>query len=196
MRTALLTLHYQNDTIHREGRVRFAQAADDGARAAFLAAAQALLKGARAKGVPVISVRIAFRPDYREVIQNSDLWRNVVASGAMIEGSWGAAFHEGLGPEAGEFVITHQRNDAFHGTPLDSVLRGLGVTRLVIAGVATTYSVESTVRRANDLGYEVILVKDACTQSSQPMHAASLAAMTLLATVQSAALTIAGFGPP
>ncbi len=66
-----------------------------------------------------------------------------------------------LKPEEGETVIQKWSPDAFHETGLQGVLTGLGVRRLVIAGMQSEYCVNATTRRAHELGYEVTLVKDA-----------------------------------
>ena len=189
----VLALHYQNETVHAEGRIRVGIAEASPERAAIVAAARALLDGARRHGVPVISVRIAFRPDYADVPANAEIWRRVVANKAMAEGSWGAEFFEGLGPLPGELVVTHQRNNPFHGSPLADAVRHLGARRLVVAGISTTYVVESAVRHASDLGYEVVVAADACSSATRAAHEASLAAMAMLAEVKTTAEIIADF---
>lgn len=189
----LLALHYQNEVVHPEGKIRIGIAEASPARGALVAAARRLLDGARAHGVPVISVRIAFRADHAEVAQNAEIWRRVVAGKAMTEGSWGAAFHDGLGPLPGETVVTHQRNNAFYGSPLADIVGRFRPRRLVVAGVSTTYVVESTVRHASDMGYEVIVAQDACASASPEMHAASLKAMALLAEIKTVDQLLADF---
>jgi biuret amidohydrolase len=194
METALLALHYQNEVLHRAGQIRLGVSADaEAARAALIARARRLLEAARAARVPVVSVRIAFRPDHAEIIQNAEIWRRVVAGKAMVEGSWGAEFHEGLGPLPGEHVVTHIRNNAFHGSPLEGLLRRLGAERLVIAGIATNFSVESTARHASDAGYEVTIAEDACSAATPEAHRASLASLAMLATISSVAEIAAGW---
>lgn len=191
--TILLALHYQNEVVHPEGKIRIGIAETSPERGALIAAARRLLAGARAASVPVISVRIAFRPGHAEVAQNAEIWRRVAAAGALTDGSWGAEFHEGLGPLPGELVVTHQRNDAFHGSPLADIVALFRPERLVIAGVSTTYVVESTVRRASDMGYAVIVAADACSSASPAMHRASLEAMALLAEISTVDEIVAAF---
>jgi len=169
--------------VHPQGKVRVGIAEASPERAAIVAAARRLLAGARAHGIPVISVRIAFREDHAEVAGNAEIWRRVIASGAMTEGSWGAEFYDGLGPLPGEFVVTHQRNNAFYGSPLADVVHLFRPERLIVAGISTTYVVESTVRHASDMGYAVAVAADACSSGTREMHEASLRAMALLATV-------------
>ncbi len=181
---AVLALHYQNDVLHPEGKIRVGLDADGTARRRLLERASALLTGARAAGLPIVHVRIAFRPDYADLLANCDIFRNVAAIGAVAEGAWGSAFYEGLQPLAGsarEFVVKHTRISAFHGTPLEETLRVLGARRLVVAGVATHSVVEGTVRHAADIGYEVMVAQDACASADPAVHEASLASMRLVA---------------
>jgi biuret amidohydrolase len=189
----LLALHYQNEVVHPRGKIRIGLAAASPARDALVAAARRLLDGARAHDVPVISVRIAFRADHAEVAQNAEIWRRIAAGKSMVEGSWGAEFHDGLGPLPGEFVVTHQRNNAFYGSPLADIVALFRPRRLAIAGVSTTYVVESTVRHASDMGYEVVVAEDACASASPDMHAASLAAMALIAEIRTVDQVLAEF---
>jgi nicotinamidase-related amidase len=192
--TVVLALHYQNETVHPEGRIRVGIAENAGGRAAIVAAARTLLDGARRHGVPVISVRIAFRPDFADVVQNSEIWRRVVANKAMAEGSWGAEFYEGLGPVLDEPVVKHNRNNPFHGSTLEDEVKRYAAKRLVVAGISTTYVVESAVRHASDLGYEVVVAADACSSATAAAHEASLSAMAMLATIKTAAEIVAEFG--
>ena len=185
MNSALLALHYQNEVLHRSGRIRLGVAEHDPARDQLIAAARRLLDGARAHAVPVVSVRIAFRADHADVIENAEIWRRVVAGKVMVEGSWGAEFHEGLGPLPGEIVVTHNRNNAFYASALDGVLARLAPRRLVIAGIATNFVVESTARHASDVGYDTVVAADACSAGTPEAHRASLASLALLATVAS-----------
>jgi biuret amidohydrolase len=182
----LLALHYQNEVLHPEGRIRLGVAADSPERLAVIDAAKNLLAGARAHDVKVISVRIAFAPDYANVTANAEIWRRVVAGKLMAEGSWGTGFHDGLAPLPGEAVITHTRNNAFYASPLQSAVDRLAPSRLIIAGIATNFAVESTARHASDAGYDTVVVADACSAASPEIHRASLASLAMLATIRTA----------
>ncbi|MEJ8821708.1 isochorismatase family cysteine hydrolase [Variovorax humicola] len=183
---AVLALHYQNDVLHPEGKIRVGMSADSPVRGAVIAAAQALLQGARQREWPIVHVRIAFRPDYADLIQNAPIFRNVAAIGAVMDGAWGSAFYEPLGPDtarANEFVVRHRRVNAFYGTELEELLRIVNARRLVVAGVATHSVVESTVRHAVDMGYEVTVAADACASAQMVEHEASLRSMGLIAQI-------------
>lgn len=188
--TAVLALHYQNDVLHPKGKIRVGLDADSGARQRLLDRAAALLAGARAQSLPIVHVRIAFRPDYADLLPNCAIFRNVATIGAVPEGQWGSAFYDGLQPLAGsprEFIVKHTRISAFYGTPLEETLRVIGARRLVVAGVATHSVVEGTVRHAADIGFDVMVAEDACASADEAVHQASLASMRLIAQTGSVA---------
>ncbi|NWC93074.1 MULTISPECIES: cysteine hydrolase family protein [unclassified Pseudomonas] len=191
----VIALHYQNDVLHADGKIRVGLAADEPARTALLEAAGRLLAGARARHWPIMHVRVAFRPDYADLLQNAPILRNVAAIGAVQEGSWGAAFFTELAPwdNPREFVVTHQRINGFYGTSLETLVRQFNPSRLLIAGVATHSVVESTVRHAVDCGFEVTVLADACASADSRVHAASLHSMALIASIQSVNQALEGY---
>lgn len=194
--TAVIALHYQNDVIHADGKVALGLGqGSEGAerREAVIRAAARLMAGARRHRVPVVHVRIAFRPDFGDVPRTCAQFRSIAKARVLADGSWGAAFHERLLPREGDTVITHNRNNAFHGPELDACLQAMGARRLVVAGVATNFSVEHTVRHAADAGYVVTVVPDACAAGMPGAHEASLRTLAMLATLQKSSGVIAGF---
>ena len=182
-RTVLLALHYQNDVVHPDGKIRLGLAEGDGQRASVLAAAERLFAGARAARVPIVHVRVAFRPDHADVLRNGPIWDNVFAIGAVADGSWGAEFYTPLAPRPSEFVVRHTRINAFFGSPLEEILRHLDAKALVIAGIATNSVVEHTARHAADMGFFVTLAAEACASSRPHLHAAALENISLIGTV-------------
>ena len=66
-----------------------------------------------------------------------------------------------LQPRPGEPVIVKPGKGAFWATPLDELLKSRGVTHLILAGVTTEVCVQTTMREANDRGYECLLIEDA-----------------------------------
>ncbi|MBN9623217.1 MAG: cysteine hydrolase [Actinobacteria bacterium] len=77
---------------------------------------------------------------------------------------------DGLDPQPEDHRIVKQRWGAFTDTSLHEHLRGLGVTQIFLAGVATSIGVESTARFAHEHGYHVVLVTDAMTDTSPDAH--------------------------
>lgn len=184
MKSVVIAMHYQNEVLHAKGKIRVGVAETGDNRETVKQRAMQLLAAARRNSIPVVSVRIAFRADHSDAIQNCKIFRDVVANKAMIEGSWGTEFHEGLAPLAGEFVVKHTRVNAFYGSQLEEVLRVLKADRLIMAGVATNSVVETTARHAADVGYNVVVASDACSSGNPKLHLASLESMRLIAEVQ------------
>lgn len=184
-RVAVLALHYQNEVLHPEGRIRVGVAENDPMRDTVIESAQRLLAGARAKQLPIVHVRIAFRPDYADCPQNTPIFRKTVELGAVKDGEWGAEFMPPLQPQSSsrEFVVTHTRISAFVGTSLDQTLRMLDVTHLIVAGVATHSVVENTVRDAADRGYDITVAADACAAAAPQVHQSALTSMALIANI-------------
>ncbi|NMG72699.1 cysteine hydrolase family protein [Parazoarcus communis] len=180
----VLALHYQNDQLHPKGRIRVGLSEDDPARARLIAAAGRLLTGARARGWPIIHVRMAFRPDYADLTRNTPIFRKTIEIGAVRDGHWGAEFYAELAPidSPREFAFKHNRISAFYGTELEILLRQLDARQLVVGGIATHSVVESTVRDAADRGYEVTVAADACAAAGAA-HDNALASMRLIAEV-------------
>lgn len=80
-----------------------------------------------------------------------------------------------LVPEAGyrageDLLITKRQWGAFHGTPLDQLLRRRGITTVVMGGIATNFGVESTARAAAEHGYAVVFAEDAMTTMAKEMQ--------------------------
>jgi len=69
-----------------------------------------------------------------------------------------------------DHLVTKRRRSAFHDTGLDTLLRDLGATQIVLAGISTGSGVESTARSAADHGYHVVLATDAMTDPDPAAH--------------------------
>lgn len=186
-RPVVIALHYQNDVLHPEGRIKVGLDEDGAVRANLIASASALLRGARKNGWPIIHARVAYRGDYSDLIANAPILNSVKKIGAVIDGTWGAEFLDALSPHENgkEFIITHKRINAFYGTHGEALLTMLSARTLIIAGVATHSVVESTVRHAVDCGYHVVVPADACSAADLAAHQASLKSMSLIAEISS-----------
>ena len=111
-----------------------------------LSAIGTLLKKARASSVPVIYVQHdGPKGDGLEV--DTPPWH----------------IHLAIAPHEGEPVVRKRASDSFYDTSLQKELEARGITRLVVAGGQTEYCVDTTIRRATTLGYDVTLVGDAHT---------------------------------
>jgi biuret amidohydrolase len=192
--TAVLALHFQNDVLHPDGKVALGLARQPGLREQLIEQASGLFAGARARGLPVIAVRIAFRPDYADVPKVVPLYQAVSQSGAMAEGGWGSAFHAGFEPVEGDAVFTHNRANAFQGTGLADLLAVWKIERLILAGIATNSVVEHSARHAADLGFDVIAAEEACACARPDLHAAAFENIRLIGRVLPVATLIDRWG--
>jgi nicotinamidase-related amidase len=90
-------------------------------------------------------------------------------------GSAGWEIHAMLTPREGELVFQKRTQSAFHGTALHTTLQAHQIERLVIMGLQTEFCVDTTVRHAYNLGYEVLLVQDGhSTYNSETLTAAQI----------------------
>lgn len=143
-----------------------------------------LIEGFRAAGLPVIHTMECHRPDLSDLHPAKRNRGNptirIGDEGPMgrvlIAGEKGTAILDTLAPRPGEIVIEKPGKGAFYATRLDEELKTLGAQQLVFAGVTTEVCVQTTMREANDRGYECLLAEDA-TESYFPEFKAAAIAM-------------------
>lgn len=128
------------------------------------------IEAARAAGVPVIHVRVAFRAGHPEVGARNRAFVALRDGGRLIEGDPATDIHEAVAPREGEPVVTKKRVSAFAGSDLDVLLRARGIRELVVCGVATSGVVLSTVRAAADLDYGLTVLADGCLDADDEVH--------------------------
>lgn len=92
----------------------------------------------------------------------------------LVRGEPGCEIVPALAPEAGEIVIDKPGKGAFHATGLQAELQRLAVTQLVFAGVTTEVCVQTTMREANDRGYDGLLVEEATASYFPAFKAATI----------------------
>jgi nicotinamidase-related amidase len=183
-RAALVILDMQNDAITEGGAFGGTGAASHAREQNVVANVAGLASAFRAVSAPVVHVWYVVDPGARELAQNAPLFEAVRAENANVRGSWGAAPVDGLEPQQQDFVVEKLRMNAFHGTRLDPLLRGLGTDTVVVAGAWTNMSVEHTARHAADAGYRVVLASDGTSTLNAEWQEAALGyALTHVATI-------------
>jgi len=90
----------------------------------------------------------------------------------LVAGEPGNQIIEALAPAGGEIVIDKPGKGAFYATGLHALLQGRGITHLLFGGVTTEVCVQTSMREANDRGYDCLLLED-CTESYFPAFKAA-----------------------
>jgi biuret amidohydrolase len=189
--TAVVAVHVQNDIVGARGAFApFFRAEIE--RTGVLDTIGRVLDAARAAGATVVYTRVAWAPDYSDLVANSPLLGMVAQNACLAEGTSGAAIVDELAAHDGDVVVTHKRITGFADSDLDATLRAAGVDTVVFCGVATNASVEGTARAASDLGYRTVVIADACSAGSEAAHLASIESLGLLAEITTADAFVAG----
>ena len=143
----------------------------------------AVIAAARAAGMVVVHTREGHRADLSDLSpakhRRGNFALKIGDSGPMgrilVRGEEGHDIIPELAPIAGEPVIDKPGKGAFYATDLEAILRSRGIARLVVCGVTTEVCVHTTVREANDRGFDCLVLSD-CTGSYFPhFHEAALA---------------------
>ena len=143
-----------------------------------------VLEAARKKGMLVVHTREGHRPDLSDLPLNKRL-RGRLKTGIgdpgpmgriLVRGEHGHDIVDALQPAAGEPVVDKPGKGAFYATDLDSLLHNRGIRQLVVCGVTTEVCVNTTVREANDRGYDCLVLED-CVGSYFPEFQAAALAM-------------------
>ena len=172
--TALLVIDMQRDFLLPGG---FGESLgnDVSQLAGAVSALERVLPAVRAAGMLVVHTREGHLPDLSDCppakLRRGKPSCRIGDPGPygriLIRGEYGHDIVDSLAPLAGEPVIDKPGKGAFYATELTDVLREHGIERLVVAGVTTEVCVHTTVREANDRGYECLVLSD-CVGSYFP----------------------------
>jgi nicotinamidase-related amidase len=140
-----------------------------------IAPTRTVLDAARKNGMLVIHTREGHRLDLSDLPQNKKL-RGKLKAGIgdpgpmgriLVRGEYGHDIVDELKPAPGEPIVDKPGKGAFYATDLDSMLHNRGIRQLVVCGVTTEVCVNTTVREANDRGYDCLVLED-CVGSYFP----------------------------
>jgi ureidoacrylate peracid hydrolase len=195
--TALVLIEFQNDFTSEGGKLHDAVKGVM-ASTGMLRNTVELVEQARARGVTVIWVPITFAPDYRELSrQPYGILKGVIDGKTFQKGTWGAEIVDALKPHSDDIVVEGKRGlCGFATTNLDFILRSRSIRNVALGGFLTNCCVESTMRTAYELGYNVITLTDCCATVSEaaqdgavehdfPMFSHPMTSPQLLAQIES-----------
>jgi biuret amidohydrolase len=176
--TALLVIDMQRDFLE-PGGFGAALGNDVSLLGAAVEPLQRVLAATRELGMPIIHTREGHRPDMTDCPPAKLARGGFIGSPSpngriLIRGEYGHGIVDALAPAVGEIVLDKPGKGSFYATDLELMLRNRGIRSLLVTGVTTEVCVHTTVREANDRGFECLVLEDCCGSYFPEFHEVAL----------------------
>jgi nicotinamidase-related amidase len=179
--TALVVIDMQRDFLEPDG---FGEMLgnDVSLLSRAIAPLGAVLSAAREMGMMIVHTREGHRPDLSDCPPakraRGRLEMGIGSPGPkgriLVRGEFGHDIVDELAPWPGEVVLDKPGKGSFYATDLELMLRNAGITSLIVTGVTTEVCVHTTVREANDRGFECLVLEDCCGSYFPEFHRVAL----------------------
>ena len=176
---ALIVIDVQNGFVSKGGSYDLLKI-DTSNYWAVIPVIKELIEISRAAGIPVFytqavreSSGIDLLTKTHKILPKSREER-IMRKPICVRGTWDAGIVDDIKPAARDHIVIKRRDSAFHDTEINVWLKSLGIDTLIFSGIDTSICVETSLREAFNIGYDIILISDATASSNRKHYESTL----------------------
>ncbi|HVD36896.1 MAG TPA: isochorismatase family cysteine hydrolase [Nitrososphaeraceae archaeon] len=176
---ALIVIDVQNGFVSKGGSYDLLKMDTSNYRA-VIPVIKELIEISRAAGIPVFytqavreSSGIDLLTKTHKILPKSREER-IMRKPICVRGTWDAGIVDDIKPAARDHIVIKRRDSAFHDTEINVWLKSLGIDTLIFSGIDTSICVETSLREAFNIGYDIILISDATASSNRKHYESTL----------------------